>query len=61
MNLLTVSQAAALLGVSARRVRAMIGAGTIKATKVNDRLYLVAKSALKGIKIHGKAGRPKAD
>jgi excisionase family DNA binding protein len=59
-SFLTVTQAAAKLGISSRRLRAMIAEGTVKATKVNDRLYLINERDLKGVKVYGKRGRPPA-
>jgi excisionase family DNA binding protein len=39
--MLTVTQAAAFLGISARRVRALIAEGRIKAVTVTPRMYMV--------------------
>ncbi len=58
--MLTVTQAATKLGISSRRLRAMITEGTVKATKVNDRLYLIREGDLKGVKVYKKRGRPPA-
>lgn len=57
MKLLNTSQAAAALGVSERRVRALIAEGKLIAQKVG-RDYAIEESALKSVKIYGKAGRP---
>ena len=40
-NFLTVAQAAALLGVSNRRVVAMIGSGILEAEKCGERVWQV--------------------
>ena len=39
--MITVSQAAARLGISARRVRVLIAEGRIKATALTTRMYMV--------------------
>lgn len=57
MNLLTTNQAAARLGISSRRVRAMIEAGTITAHQLGHE-YAIEEKALDGVTVHGKAGRP---
>ena len=41
MTNLTVAQAAALLGVSKRRVVAMIGAGILEAEKFGERVWMI--------------------
>lgn len=58
MNLITTAEAAARLGVSPARVRAMIAAGQIKATDVTTRLKLIDPRQL--ARVAGrKPGRPK--
>jgi excisionase family DNA binding protein len=41
MTKLTVAQAAALLGVSNRRVVAMIGSGILEAEKFGERVWMI--------------------
>jgi excisionase family DNA binding protein len=57
MKLLNTSQAAEALGVSARRIRAMIDAGTLHAHRIG-REYAIEESALSTVKTYGKPGRP---
>lgn len=57
MKLLNTSQAAEALGVSERRVRALIAEGKLEAQKVG-RDYAIEEAALKAVKTYGKAGRP---
>ena len=57
MNLLNTTEAAQRLGVSARRVLALIEEGKLKAQKVG-RDYAIEADALEGVKVYGKAGRP---
>jgi len=57
MNLLNTTEAAARLGVSARRVLVLIEEGKLKAQKVG-RDYAIEENALEGVKVYGKAGRP---
>jgi excisionase family DNA binding protein len=57
VKLLNTSQAAEELGVSERRVRALILEGKLVAQKVG-RDYAIEESALKAVKVYGKAGRP---
>lgn len=57
MKLLNTSQAAEVLGVSERRVRALIAEGNLEAQKVG-RDYAIEESALKSVKTYGKSGRP---
>lgn len=59
MNFLTVTQAAAKLRISSRRVRQMIAAGTIPAQRISERLYLIDAACLASVKVYRKAGRPK--
>ncbi len=58
MKLLTTKQAAAVLGVTDRRVRAMIGAGRLPAHQLG-RDYAIEKRVLDIVaKIERKPGRP---
>lgn len=57
MNLLNTNQAAERLGVSVRRVRALISEGTLKAHQLG-REYAIEESALADVKVYGKPGRP---
>lgn len=57
MKLLTTKQAAEKLGVSERRVRALIAEGKLKAHQLG-REYAIEEEALEGVKTYGKAGRP---
>lgn len=59
IKILTTKQAAERLGVSVRRVQALITAGTLKALKLG-REYAIEESALSGVKVYGKRGRPPA-
>jgi excisionase family DNA binding protein len=43
--MITVIQAAARLGISARRVRVLISQGRIKAVKITPRMWLVNEPA----------------
>ena len=53
----TVAQAAVRLGVSPRRVRALIQAGWLEATRANARLLLIRRSALRAVAVR-LPGRP---
>lgn len=44
---ITVAEAAVILGVSGRRVRALVAAGRIEAKHVNSRLLLLKRSSVK--------------
>lgn len=57
MKLISTDEAAATLGVSGRRVRQLIDAGTLPAQKVGGG-YVIDESVLKTVEIHGKPGRP---
>jgi excisionase family DNA binding protein len=57
MNLLSTDQAAERLGISGRRVRALIAEGKLQATYVGGG-YVIEESALDAVKVYGKAGRP---
>lgn len=57
MKLLNTTQAADALGVSARRIRAMIEAGTLVAHQIG-REYAIEESALASVRTYGKPGRP---
>lgn len=48
-----------MLGISARRVRGLIEAGTLSAHRIG-REYAIEAGALKGVRIYGKPGRPSA-
>ena len=58
MRLLTTDEAAEKLGISSRRVRALIAAGTLQAHQLG-REYAIEESALARVVVYGKAGRPK--
>ena len=58
MKLLTTIEAAERLGISARRVRALIAEGALKAQQLG-REYAIEESALARVTIYGKAGRPR--
>ena len=57
MKLISAKDAAEKLGVSDRRIRAMIKEGKIKAVNVGGG-YVIEESDLKNVQVHGKAGRP---
>ncbi len=57
MKLLSTNDAAARLGISVRRVQALIEAGQLSAHKLG-RDYAIEESALDSVKVYGKAGRP---
>ncbi len=57
MKLLTTKDAAEKLGVSARRIRALITGGKLKAHQLG-REYAIEESALNTVQIYGKSGRP---
>ncbi len=57
MKLLNTAQAAEILGVSERRVRALITDGKLIAQKVG-RDYAIEERALRSVRIYGKPGRP---
>lgn len=57
MKLLGTNEAATRLGVSTRRVRALIVEGKLQATYVGGG-YVIEESALDAVKVYGKAGRP---
>ena len=60
MKLMSAKDAAEKLGVSDRRIRAMIKEGKIKAVNVGGG-YVIEEKELANVKIHGKAGRPKKE
>ncbi|HZG52451.1 MAG TPA: helix-turn-helix domain-containing protein [Pyrinomonadaceae bacterium] len=60
MKLLSTDQAAERLGVSGRRVRALIAEGKLQATYVGGG-YVIEESALDDVKVYGRAGRPPKD
>jgi len=57
VELLTTKQAAERLGVSERRIRAMIKEGKLRAHQLG-REYAIEETALKGVRTYGKPGRP---
>lgn len=57
MRLLGTAAAAAALGVSVRRVRQLIDEEKLTAQKVG-RDYAIEESALAGVRVYGKPGRP---
>ncbi|HEX8247360.1 MAG TPA: helix-turn-helix domain-containing protein [Pyrinomonadaceae bacterium] len=57
MKLLTTKEAADRLGVSVRRVRALITEGKLEAHQLG-REYAIEEKALETVKTYGKAGRP---
>lgn len=57
MKLLNTTEAADVLGVSARRIRAMIDAKTLPAHRIG-REYAIEESSLSMVKTYGKPGRP---
>jgi excisionase family DNA binding protein len=57
MKLLTTKEAADKLGVSVRRIRALITEGKLKAHQLG-REYAIEEIALENVKTYGKAGRP---
>jgi excisionase family DNA binding protein len=57
MNILNTSEAAARLGISTRRVIALIDEGKLAAKKVG-RDYVIEEDALMTVTVYGKAGRP---
>ena len=56
--MLSVSQSAELLGISASRVRFLIKSGSLHATKVGHAWLLEEKDVLQRASKHPKAGRP---
>lgn len=57
MNMITTTQAARKLGVSERRVRALIKGGRIKANRFG-RVWAILEESLEAVK-YRKSGRPK--
>lgn len=55
--MLSVEDAAGILGVSGRRVRALITDGKLAATYVGGG-YVIEEGALKSVQVYGKPGRP---
>jgi len=60
MTLLTTKQAADRLGVSDRRIRMLIKDGQLRAHQLG-REYAIEESALEGVKVYGKPGRPRKE
>jgi excisionase family DNA binding protein len=58
MKLLNTKEAAEKLGVSVRRVRALITEGKLNAHQLG-REYAIEENALTSVQIHGKPGRPR--
>jgi len=56
-NPISVKAAARTLGISERRVRAMIAEGTIRARKLGH-VWMVDEGQLKNVRVYRKAGRP---
>jgi len=57
VKLLTTAKAAEVLGVSVRRVRALIAEKNLSAHRV-ERDYDIEEQAIQGVRLYGKAGRP---
>ncbi len=57
MELVTTKEAAEILGVSVRRVRALIEEEKLPAKRLG-RDYVIEREALATVKVYGKAGRP---
>ena len=57
MKLFSTREAAAILGISERRVRALIIEGRLSAQKVG-RDYVIEEKAIKTVRVYGKPGRP---
>jgi excisionase family DNA binding protein len=55
---LTVTEAAAHVGVSVQRIRWLIRNGKLKATQLSFGAYLIDRGDLAKVTFHGKAGRP---
>lgn len=60
MEILGTAEAAERLGVSVRRVVSLITEGKLPAQRVG-RDYIIKASALAGVKVYRKAGRPRKD
>jgi excisionase family DNA binding protein len=60
VKLLTTVQAAETLGLSARRIRALIAAGKLPAQKLG-RDYLIEDRSLRSVRVYRKAGRPRVE
>ncbi len=58
MKLISTDDAAEKLGVSGRRIRQLIDEGKLPAQYVGGG-YVIDESALEGVKVYGKPGRPK--
>jgi len=57
MKLISTDEAAERLGVSGRRVRQLIDEGKLSAQYVGGG-YVIDESALEGVQVYGKPGRP---
>jgi excisionase family DNA binding protein len=60
MNLITTEQAATELGVTRRRVQALIQSGRLKATKVG-RVYVIRPKDLEAVRVRKPGRQPKGD
>ncbi|HEX7176404.1 MAG TPA: excisionase family DNA-binding protein [Pyrinomonadaceae bacterium] len=60
MKLISTDEAAERLGVSGRRVRQLIDEGKLAAQYVGGG-YVIDETALEGVKVYGKPGRPPSD
>ncbi len=60
MKLISTDEAAERLGVSGRRVRALIAEGKLTAQYVGGG-YVIEEGALEAVQVYGKAGRPPKD
>ena len=58
MKLISTDEAAERLGVSGRRVRQLIDEGKLSAQYVGGG-YVIDESALEGVPVYGKPGRPR--
>jgi len=58
MKLIGTDEAAERLGVSGRRVRQLIDEGKLSAQYVGGG-YVIDESALEGVQVYGKPGRPR--
>jgi excisionase family DNA binding protein len=57
MTLLSTSQAAKLLGISAKRVRVLVAAGRLKAQKIGNS-WVIPQESLRAVRVR-KPGRPR--
>lgn len=59
-SLLTTAQVAAKLGITQRRVQALVAAGRLKAVEVTPRFFLISAASLAAFRARG-PGRPRKD